>query len=323
VKLIVDFIINSEVSDLRKSGALAQLLAKAKVTLFEKPLIALICEEYGLLEAPDYPIAAIAAKVDGVDVVDAYWFSANPVHLALQRDSFILAEPIPLHVSCEHAESMMASLNQHFNQDGLVFMIGHSGDWYLRVAQCPIIKTSLPEIAVGKNIHQFLPQGEDASSWLAVLNEVQMLLHEHPANIAREAVGEVAVNSIWLSGGGVMPQATTLQGDKTMLFADDIFYQGLASWADLPLQSLPKHFDAMLQSKEKHLRLSLPSADPVNGKSFDEAWFSPILAALKNRKIKALRLNLGFYEKTLIVDIKPIDTFRFWRSPKPMMDYYT
>jgi len=334
VKLIVDCILNSKSYDLRQAGALAQLLAKGKVTQLEKPLIALICEQYGLNKSPDYAIAAISAKVDGVDmgldidVADAYWFRANPVHLLLQRDSFSLAEPIPLQVACEHADSMIVSLNQHFNQDDLVFMIGHSGAWYLRVAQCPKIKTNLPEIAVGKNIHQFLPQGEGTSRWLMVLNEVQMLLHEHPANMAREALGEVAVNSIWLSGGGVMPQTANLQGDKTTLFADDIFYQGLASWADLPLQALPKQFDVILQKYSlqkptKHFRLSLPSTHHlINDKSLDEAWFDPILAALKIRKIKELRLNLGLYEKTLSVDIKPIDTYKFWRSLKPAMDYF-
>jgi len=326
VKLIVDCILNLESYDLRKAGALAQLLSKGKVTQFEKPLITLICEQYGLNETPDHAIAAISAKIDGLDVGDAYWFRANPVHLILQRDSFSLAEPFPLQVACEHADDMIVSLNQHFNQDGLVFMIGHSGTWYLRVAQFQKIKTNLPEIVVGKNIHQFLPRGEDASKWLAVLNEVQMLLHEHPANIARESLGEVAVNSIWLSGGGVMPQVADLQGDKPTLVADDIFYQGLASWADFPLQALPKQFDVILQKYSlqkpvKHLRLSLPSTYNLNGQSLDEAWFDPILAALKIKKIKELRLNLGFYEKTLSVDIQPLDTYKFWRSLKPAMDY--
>ncbi|MDP3087320.1 MAG: hypothetical protein Q8M99_03875 [Methylotenera sp.] len=332
MKLIVDCILNSESYDLCKAGALAQLLAKGKVTQFEKPLIALICEQYGLKEAPDHAIAAISAKVDGVDmgedVSDSYWFRANPVHLILQRDSFSLADPIPLQVACEHADSIIVSLNQHFNQDGLVFMIGNSGAWYLRVAQFPKIKTNLPEIVIGKNIHQFLPQGEDTSRWLVVLNEVQMLLHEHPANMARESLGEVAVNSIWLSGGGMMPQVADLQGDKPTLVADDIFYQGLASWADFPLQALPKQFDVILQKYSlqkpvKHLRLSLPSSYNLNGQGLDEAWFDPILAALKIKKIKELRLNLGFYEKTLSVDIKPIDTYKFWRSLKPTMDYFT
>jgi hypothetical protein len=327
VKLTVDCILSLESSDLRNAGALAQLLVKGKVTQFEKPLEGLICEQYGLKETPDYPIAVISAKVDGLDVGDAYWLRADPVHLVLQRDCFILGEPIPLQVACEHAASIIASLNQHFNQDGLAFVIGNSGAWYLRVAQFPQIQTSLPYAVAGKNIHQFLPQGTDLSNWLAVLNEVQMLLHEHSANAAREALGEVPVNSIWLSGGGVMPQSIAfLQSDKNILVANGVFYQGLALWAGLPLQALPNNFEAILQNPAKHVRLKLPSMHCLDGNGFDEAWFGPIMLALKNRTIKELSLNLGFYEKSLRVDIKPIDTYKFWRtpiwrSPKPVMDY--
>ena len=33
-------------------------------------------------------------------------------------------------------------------------------------------------------------------------NEIQMHLHEHPLNLARESAGLAAVNSVWLSGCG-------------------------------------------------------------------------------------------------------------------------
>lgn len=331
MKLTVDCILNSASPELRSTGALAQLLALGNIAQLDKPLAALICEQYGLIETPDYPIAAISAKADGLNVAKDYWLRADPVHLVLQRDCFSLGEPVPLQVAFEHAERMIASLNQHFNQDGVTFALGSSGAWYLRAAQFPQIKTTLPDVAAGKNIHQFLPQGADASRWLAVLNEVQMLLHEHPANAAREALGEAAVNSIWLSGGGLMPQAPALQDHANMLMANGVFYQGLASWTGLALQALPNHFDAILQNTRlnhaaNHIRLQLPVWRQHDDKSLDDDWFYPILMALKNRKIKTLRLNLGFYEKTLRLDIAPIDIYKFWRSPlwrtpKPVMDY--
>jgi hypothetical protein len=39
------------------------------------------------------------------------------------------------------------------------------------------------------------------------LNEVQMFLHGHPVNEAREACGKPVVNSLWLWGGGRQPAA--------------------------------------------------------------------------------------------------------------------
>ena len=132
MKLTVDCNLPAELSilqnaELQQHSSLAYLLSKAKITSVAAPLEALICEQYGLLAAPDYAIAAIAAHADGLDVTEGYWLRADPVHLVLQRDCFSLGEPIPLMVEPEHAMGLVAILNQHFSQDGLTFLIGKSG----------------------------------------------------------------------------------------------------------------------------------------------------------------------------------------------------
>lgn len=314
MKLTVDCVLTPELSNLPSNSALAQLLAKGRVTQLETPLEALICGQYGVQSALDYPIAAMCAAADDLAVGDAYWLRADPVHLVLQRDCFSLDESMPLLVDSEHAKSMVASLNQHFNQDGLMFLIGKSGAWYLRTEQMPDIKTSLPSVAAGKNIHQFLPQGLESSKWLAVLNEVQMLLFEHPANETRESVGALAVNSIWLSGGGFMPQSKPLLSNVDSIISDSIFYHGLATLAGETYQVVPSSLNGVLNTSAENVRLQLPNINAL-------AWFDSLLAALKAKKIKQLTLNLGFYEKSLMVEIKPIDTYKFWRTNKPMMDY--
>lgn len=310
MKLTVDCELNSQLLD---SQNLAQLLAKAKLTQLPMPLEALVCNQYGLVPAPDYPIAAIAALADGLDVSDAYWLRADPVHLVLQRDCFSLGESVPLLVKAEHAQQMLVSLNQHFHQDGLAFLMGNSGAWYLRVAQAPQIQTTLPTVAIGKNIHQFMPRGVASARWLSILNEVQMLLHEHPANLARESIGEVAVNSVWLSGGGVLPLSVNAQSDASLLVADSAFYQGLAKLADKPRQSVPDGLARLLGdfAQHSHIRLQL----------IDDKWWSAMLQALKSRKIQQLTINLGLYEKSLVAEIKPIDLYKFWRSTKLMLSF--
>jgi len=314
VKLTVDCILAPELSKLPSGSGLTQLLSKGSVIQVDKPLEALICEQYGVQSLPDYPIAAICAAVDGLKVGDAYWLRADPVHLVLQRDCFSLDESVPLQVDAAHATVMLACLNQHFNQDGLMFEIGKSGAWYLRTEHTPNIKTSLPSVAVGKNVHQFMPQGLESSKWLAVLNEAQMLLFEHPANQARESSGAPAVNSIWFSGGGLMPKTPRLPSNIDLMLADGIFYQGLANLLGVSCQLVPTSLDEVLNHPVQYARLQLPNMHTL-------AWFDHLLVALKTKKIKQLTLNLGFYDKSLIVTIKPIDTYKFWRSNKPVMDY--
>jgi hypothetical protein len=323
VKITVDCLLDPQLLALPSESYLAILLAKAQITPLELPLEALVAVQHGLQAAADYPLAAIAAAVDGLDVATAYWLRADPVNLVLQRDCFSLAEPVPLAVAAEHANLIVASLNQHFAQESagedLVFMIGKSGAWYLRAQLKQNMSTTLPSVAMHKNVHQFLPQGEAASQWVTRLNEIQMLLHEHPANLARESAREPLINSLWLSGGGSLPEYRQDSIDAAaadLLLANSVLYQGLAQWAGRPSQSVPETLQAVLQHKEAHIHLQLPAAT-----NLDEIWFKPILQALKNKKITRLTLNLGVYDKSLVVQIAPLDLYKFWRKTSPVVNY--
>ncbi|MDI1308411.1 MAG: hypothetical protein PSV17_03120 [Methylotenera sp.] len=326
MKLTVDCVLSHELANLPSASALARLLGKARVAQIDVPLEALICKQFGLNEEGDLPIATISAAADGLVVGEYYWLRADPVHFVMQRDCFSLSEPAPLLVDSAHAALMVASLNTHFAQDGLLFCIGKSGAWYLRVDKVAQITTTLPSVAMDKNVHHFMPQGVDSAKWKSILNEMQMLLHDHPANEERESTSELVVNSVWLSGGGVMPAFNDLPYDVDLITASDVLNQGLATWANIASQLVPMNFDEILQCTAQHVRLALPQnkhskTSHSDNNHFDEVWFAPLYAALKNKQIEQLTLNIGFYEKCLVVIIKPLDTYKFWRKAKPIMQY--
>ena len=131
----------------------------------------------------------------------AYWLYATPVHLVLQRDTFSLAASVPLGLDIDEVDALTAALNQHFASDGLAF-IWHENTWFLSLQTSPQISTTAPQAAINKDISAYLPTGEGATKWASFTNEIQMLLFDHPVNIAREAKRLPAINSIWCYGGG-------------------------------------------------------------------------------------------------------------------------
>ncbi len=318
MKLTVDCALSNALLNLAEGGALARLLSRASVRRLDLPLEAVICSQFGLSAKPDYPIAPLAATADGLEVGDDYWLRADPAHLQLQRDSFSLSEPLPLQVQREHAALIIASLNEHFSRDGMTFMMGSSGAWYLRLATPPEIQTTLPGVALGRNVFQHMPQGAGASSWLSYLNEVQMLLHEHPVNAERESSHGAAVNSVWVSGGGVMPPAFFKQDDTDLMLGNSPLYHGLAAWSGLAIRPADPDLSRTLQSlnAECHVRLELSGQHLSDDDNFNILW-----DALRARKIEQLTLNLGCYETTLVATITPVNTYRFWRSSKPVSSY--
>lgn len=280
------------------------------------PLEAVVAEQYGLSAKPDYPIAPIAAHADGIDVGHAYWLRADPVYLLLQRDSFSLSEPVPLVIEYAHAAQIIASLNQHFSVDGMTFILGNSGAWYVRLDKQPQVQTSLPAVALDRNIYQFMPTGADASTWLSYMNEVQMLLHEHPVNHEREAMRQPAINSVWFSGGGVMPHPQPSQSADHLLLANSPFYHGLAKLLGLRVAPVDIHWSNNLSQKNANVRLALPSQHLSDDANFKLLW-----QAFRDKQVGELVLNFGCYEKTLVATIKSLDIYKFWRKTKAISSY--
>ena len=89
----------------------------------------------------------------------------------------------------------------------------------------------------GQQLDANLPRGPQAARWHALLNEIQMALHDHPVNLEREQKGEPAVNSVWFWGAGRLPGAA--RGPWHSVNVGDPFATGLAKLAGLRHRALP------------------------------------------------------------------------------------
>lgn len=156
------------------------------------------------------PNAAKAWQQTGNLQQHDFWLFATPVHLILGQDSFVLSDPTNLTVSDEEADAMIASLNIHFSHPDFYlkgFKLYRSGTtWFLGLDTDPQIATSNISALINKDISPYLPKGSGALAWANWQNELQMLLFSHPVNIAREARGELPINSLWCYGLAASPK---------------------------------------------------------------------------------------------------------------------
>ena len=116
----------------------------------------------------------------------------------------------------------------------------------MRLEAEPQITTSpLQQVAwCDAKLHQ--PQGADALRWQRIVTEVQMLLYAHPLNQAREARGELLVNSLWLWGGG---RATPLAKAFDAVGGDSGLADAFAQVAGVPqIESLQEMLDGQFEN---------------------------------------------------------------------------
>ncbi|HEX9180327.1 MAG TPA: hypothetical protein VF859_08040, partial [Burkholderiales bacterium] len=160
---------------------------------------------FGLERRGDWPVAAVTLLADGGDPGRNIWMRADPVSLRADGARLVLGDGAQLRIAPEEAAALTEALNHHFRDDGLEFQPRSPRRWYLRLPAAPAMSTRAPDQAAGRHVDEWLPAGPDALHWHRLMNEAQMLLHQHPLNEAREERGEPPVNSVWLWGAGAVP----------------------------------------------------------------------------------------------------------------------
>ncbi len=76
--------------------------------------------------------------------------------------------------------------------------IQYQNPWEWTLIATPRLKTFPLKKVLHQEMRAFLPMGEDSSKWNRWMTEVQMLLHMHPVNQQREALGQQTVNWVWV-----------------------------------------------------------------------------------------------------------------------------
>lgn len=149
------------------------------------------------------PWAARLAAADGVDVGTRPWGLLTPVHWRVGTDAVHLADPRALALDEAASRAAFDAVRPLFDSEGFTMAWGAPLRWYASHPMLATLSTASIERAVGRNVDRWLPAQREARLVRRLQNEVQMLLHAHPLNAAREAAGALALNSFWLSGCGV------------------------------------------------------------------------------------------------------------------------
>lgn len=154
------------------------------------------------VDAP-LPWAARLAAADGVDVGDRPWGLLTPVHWRVGTDAVHLADPRELGLDEAASRAAFDAVRPLFDSEGFTMAWGAPLRWYASHPMLATLATVSIERVVGRNVDRWLPAQRDARLVRRLQSEVQMLLHSHPLNAAREAAGAPPLNSFWLSGCGV------------------------------------------------------------------------------------------------------------------------
>ena len=150
------------------------------------------------------PLAAELARADGLAPVDdgRGWGLLTPTHWQVGSELVLLLDPGQLRLDEDESRALLQSLRVLFEPEGWELHWGAPLRWYAVHESLRDLSTASLDRVIGQAIDQWLPDRRAGRSVRRLQSEAQMLLHQHPTNAAREARGELPVNSFWLSGTG-------------------------------------------------------------------------------------------------------------------------
>ena len=269
------------------------------------------------------------------DVGRADWITADPVHLRFEQERLILAGGGALDIDEEEATALVDALNGHFPELG-VFHAAAPDRWYLRLDDSPAKEALLrlaapaPSAVIGRSVEGLLTELTEERELRRLLNEIQTVLHAHPANQRRDAAGRATLNSLWLWGGGRLPQRRKAMTGFDGVHGADALVRGLARLDGVPELPHVDSAEALLAlNAAKHPLVVLNDlSSPVQYEDgpryrrtlldLESRWFGPAWQALAGGRLDRLILVAPCAYGRIDWETGRSAKWRFWRSPQPL-----
>lgn len=285
--------------------ALAKALGRADRIQAEAGEPALLARHIDVLPR-GWPAAALTRLVDAGedDARHGAWLRADPAHIRPDiNGARLLGTGANLGMEQADVDALLPALRPLFGDAGFLLDAPHPARWYLRLpreAKLPAFAS--PDEALGDDVFDHLPRGDEARRWRALESEVQITLHNHPHNAARLAAGKVPVNALWFWGGGVLADAVS--SHAPILFSDDPAVLGAARLGKL--QAMP-----LAASRDVEGDALVDLRGQRDARALVERWLLPVADGRRDA-VFDFADGLGF-------TLRPQQRWRFWRRPLNML----
>jgi hypothetical protein len=267
-----------------------------------------VCHMLGIKPTPDYPFAAVDYQKNHTH----YYLYADPVYLSLQRDTFFLEKKLTDDFTQDEIRNLCNALNETFEDKNRKFIINDQKQLFLELKQIPRIKTTSIDHIKRQPIDLFMPHGDEAMTWHTFMNEIQMFLFDHPLNQDKIRRGLLSANSIWFSGGGLLPQS--IQNPYTAIFSNSRFLKKVLS---IDTQISPQVLDKFHQDNINRNTFIAFEGNTELDRILEVIWNN-----FKKRKIKNLDIYVSHQGKLLHIHNRFIQLLKVWKKTHTVENYF-
>lgn len=263
------------------------------------------------------------------------------ISLQASHNDMVMKDYTAGQLSGEDARILLDALQTQTVDSQVTF---HPGKGYhnLMVLKSPPFPNRLapPDELIGEGIRQHMPAGKSTKVLVSIINQAQIILHNHSFNKKRREEGQDPVNSIWLWGNGARPSLPSFTGKYRLngsIITASLLLQGMGKSAGLkvvPVEGATGFMDTNYQGKvaaalkelEKqdvvYLQISAPERVSLQGlvddkitavEDFDQRVVGKLLEAIEGRKDVKILLAVN--------QMCSANLMKFTRDPVPFVIY--
>lgn len=231
------------------------------------------------------PVAALTRQLDAGDAAGCTWLRADPGFVRADMATVRLYACGEMDVSPEECEALLAPLKPLFGDEGFPISAPVPSRWYL----CLPPDARLPDFdppleVIGDDLFAHMPEGDAGRRWRRLMNEAQVILHNHEVNARRAAAGKLPVNTLWFWGASRLPDH--VRSARAQVRSGDVLLRALAQRAGVEPSTDPEV-------------ATLPPAALVDLREvrdaalLEEHWIAPLVAQVRRGALDELRLDFG------------------------------
>ncbi|MEI8400877.1 MAG: hypothetical protein WCG12_08740 [Alcaligenaceae bacterium] len=121
--------------------------------------------------------------------------------ITVGREGATIAHPASFEVTADEADALFDAVSGLWADRAISALPINARQWRIWLDPSASTRSLTPAAMAEMRLSDWWPQEDSLREWRRLLNEIQMVWHEHPVNLARAERGEVPINSLWLFGG--------------------------------------------------------------------------------------------------------------------------
>ena len=166
------------------------------------------------------------------------------VTLQASHNDMVMKDYTAGRLSCEDSKNYLKALQDKISDSPITFYSGFSHNNLMVIKSQPFSKRLIPpNELIGEGIRKFMPEDDQFKDLIYIINQAQIILHNHPMSQQRKLKNLDLVNSIWLWGNGktgTLPPFEEKFKKIGTIISPSLLFQGIAKAANMNIRAVER-----------------------------------------------------------------------------------